>query len=544
MAGTTWPAAPAFVNEAERTVWTALRRNLREHDVLIYGLRLTDAVDGEVEIDLMLLLPDVGVAVVEVKGGHVSYANGEVRQTGADGTHPIDPAGQAAKQVRALRRFLERQPNWSRGPLKAAWLVALPYTQAGDGLGPQLPNRVLIDQDGLADSAGRVFDRLLDPDLHQRIPAAGWVDAAVEHLLGTPDEPREIRMRTAERLRLADERTARHATLLAAIRQVRRFEVVGSAGTGKTWMAMEQARRWASEGERVGVLTYTRGVAESMRRALAPLPQHEQPAYLGTYHQLGYEWGIRAPEHRDADFWDRRGPAEMAAHAACLADAERFTAVVVDEAQDFRDEWWTAVLASATADARIAVFRDDEQSVFAERRGRPEVALVPLVLDENLRNAQQVIDTFRPLIEADPVCRSGRGFPVEFVECGPGDVISAADDAIADLTDRRGWLPEHVALLTTCHRHPVQHELDIDKSAYWAGLWDDDEVFYSTVSGFKGLERPAVVLAVDGFHDGVDPRNVLYAGMSRARDLLVVVAPTAVIEAAAGPKVLRRLQRG
>ncbi len=33
-----------------------------------------------------------------------------------------------------------------------------------------------------------------------------------------------------------------------------------------------------------------------------------------------------------------------------------------------------------------------------------------------------------------------------------------------------------------------------------------------------------VVLAVDGFHDGVDPKDVLYVGMSRARDKLIVVA--------------------
>jgi hypothetical protein len=30
-------------------------------------------------------------------------------------------------------------------------------------------------------------------------------------------------------------------------------------------------------------------------------------------------------------------------------------------------------------------------------------------------------------------------------------------------------------------------------------LWKQDDVFYSTVAGFKGLERSAVVLAIDGF---------------------------------------------
>ena len=36
---------------------------------------------------------------------------------------------------------------------------------------------------------------------------------------------------------------------------------------------------------------------------------------------------------------------------------------------------------------------------------------------------------------------------------------------------------------------------------YWASFWDDEPAFYGTVLGFKGLERPVVALAVDGFRD-------------------------------------------
>ena len=67
-----------------------------------------------------------------------------------------------------------------------------------------------------------------------------------------------------------------------------------------------------------------------------------------------------------------------------------------------------------------------------------------------------------------------------------------------------------------------------------------DEVFYGTVMGFKGLERPVVVLAVDGFHDGV-ARDVMYAGLSRARDRLVVCGDLEMIRGAVGDEVCRRL---
>ncbi len=541
MAPRCWPEHPEFVNDAERVAWKALRAQLRDQDVLLHGIRFTDPVDGEVEIDLLVLMPDMGAAVVEVKGGHITYAEGAVRQMRADGPHTIDPAGQAAKEVRALQRFLERQPDWSRGFLRAAWLVAFPQTAPAGDLGPRLRRDLVIGRDDLDDAAGRVYDRLSDPALKRWTPRSGWVDTALDHLLGTVDGAGEIHARTAERLRHVDELTAHQAALLAVIRNVERFEVTGAAGTGKTWMAMEQARLLAKAGERVAFVAYTRGVIDAVKRAMADLPTAQQPAWTGTFFQLGNTWGLHASGAQDADFWNRRGPLDMLEHARTLPAAERFTAFVVDEAQDFSDSWWPALLAAGTDDARIAVFRDDEQAVFTQRRGRPDLPLVPLVLEENLRNARQVVDTFSPLVETGVVSKAGDGFPLEYVRASKAETIEMADAVVAELLEQRGWLPEHVVLLTTCHRHPVQREFGSDKDAYWNSLWDEDAVFYGTVAGFKGLERPAVVLAVDGFHDDIDPRHVLYTGMSRARDLLIVVGDPDVIDGPGRSKVMKRL---
>jgi superfamily I DNA and RNA helicase len=98
--------------------------------------------------------------------------------------------------------------------------------------------------------------------------------------------------------------------------------------------------------------------------------------------------------------------------------------------------------------------------------------------------------------------------------------------------------------LTTKGRHPVHVERsDADKDAYWQDLWSTDDVFYSTVSGFKGLERPAVVIAVNGFHDEIDPKDVLYTALSRAMDLAVIVGERAQLEQVLGQKHLRRMER-
>lgn len=544
MTARVFPAHPEFADDSERIVWEALKAQLRPQDVLLHGLRFTDVEYGEVEIDILVLMPESGAAVIEVKGGHVTYSDGHWQQSDATGSRPIDPIGQARRGVYSLQRFLEHSPTWSRGRVRAAWLLALPYATVDAAMGPEARRDLIIGSADLDDAALMAYTRLWDPALQGAMPAEGWVESALEALMGAVDGPADIAGRTAARLRHVEQLTREQAAILDVLRQNPRIEVAGSAGTGKTWLAIEQARRWAEAGERVCFVAYGRGVAEMVQQAMADLPAKSRPAFIGTFHELGHRWGAQDGIDDDADFWDVRAPAQMLAAAERLAPDERYTAFVVDEAQDFADSWWPALLAaSATDDMRVAVFRDDEQVVFNGRRGRPDLALVPVVLEQNLRNAQQIVDTFRPLISARVEAKGGVGYPVEYVDCGADLVISAADDVVARLVEERGWLPEHVALLTTAHRHPVQLEQSDDKAGYWADLWAAHDVFYGTVAGFKGLERPVVVLAVDGFHDGVDPRSVMYAGMSRARDLLIVVGPSALLRPAVGERIMRRLQR-
>ncbi len=63
------------------------------------------------------------------------------------------------------------------------------------------------------------------------------------------------------------------------------------------------------------------------------------------------------------------------------------------------------------------------------------------------------------------------------------------------------------------------------------------------VRDFQGLERPVVVLTVNGFEDLVEARSLLYTGISRARSLLVVVGPGVVIEEIGGERVRKRLRK-
>lgn len=94
-----------------------------------------------------------------------------------------------------------------------------------------------------------------------------------------------------------------------------------------------------------------------------------------------------------------------------------------------------------------------------------------------------------------------------------------------------GWEPGHVALLTTGRRHneQVARQRKLGQRGYWRTFWDEDQVFYGHVLGFKGLERRAVVLCVDEDGSRERFRERLYFGLSRTTDRLIVVgAPDAI----------------
>ncbi|MEK4032532.1 hypothetical protein WOC76_03675 [Methylocystis sp. IM3] len=95
--------------------------------------------------------------------------------------------------------------------------------------------------------------------------------------------------------------------------------------------------------------------------------------------------------------YDEPESAELeAAFDALLKGGQRFDAIIVDEGQDFRSEWWLLVEAALIApDAGILyIFHDDHQALLPHRAGYPDVDAVP-DLSRNCRNSAKVFDLVR-----------------------------------------------------------------------------------------------------------------------------------------------------
>jgi hypothetical protein len=539
---------PRLANRAERRVYQVLVDQLQPNDLVVAGQRVTDHLKDH-EVDFVVAIEGAGIVCLEVKGGEVWHDGDGWRQKRGGHDHRINPVRQAREACYALRDYIEKDPRWSQGRLRWDHVVVLPNTELPDDFAlADCPRWKVIDRNDLPNIADKLRHVLVRQELDRPLLDRRGIDQITTALSGRGLPQRDVVARALANEDAADALTEHQGVILDAIRLLNRIEVRGGAGSGKTFLAMEQARRLAQRGQRVALACYSHGLASYLERVTATWPRRQQPAYVGEFHALGVQWG--APQGPDeslrteetVQFWEHDLPRQMAELAMELETGHRFDSIVVDEAQDFADSWWEPMLIALKDpdEGGLYVFSDEGQRVF-NRYGSPPVPLVPLILDHNLRNTRQIANAFQPLVDHPMRFLGGEGPAVSFVACSRDDALSVGDDQIEALLEQ-GWRPEDLALLTTGGRHPEQTERQKDgHKAYWDTFWDADQVFYGHVLGFKGLERRAVVLVVNEVSQFDRSRERLYVGLSRARDQLVVCGDPDFIREVGGPDLARRL---
>ena len=95
-----------------------------------------------------------------------------------------------------------------------------------------------------------------------------------------------------------DQLTSDQAKVARILRQQWRLKVIGGAGTGKTWLALEQARRLAAGGERVALVCYSRGLARFLQRMTARVAARAPTRLRRTVPLAAAAVGCRAAAER------------------------------------------------------------------------------------------------------------------------------------------------------------------------------------------------------------------------------------------------------
>lgn len=525
-------------NDPSRWAESEVFRRLQELDddwLVLYSVgwqSMRNGKQGDGEIDFLLVHQQFGLFCVEVKGGSTIEVIGrDWYSSNREGRHKIkNPFEQASSSKYALRAWLSEKVKTISEKTRMGHFVIFPSADQDSDLGPDAPRAIIWDRGDLsrpADSLRRVVNHWklerLTPDQVSDIKRA-----LLPELRLIPSKRQQV----DEALHAIDQLTNRQWQTFQLLRRRRRALVSGAAGTGKTVLAFERAHQLAIDGFKVLLTCFNRPLGERLQMLASDIPNLTVLTFHSLCQRIVDDSGIGSTLFvDDEDYYLNVELPERLPDAADLLGIA-FDAIVVDEGQDFRSDWWTPLelLLRDSDESIFVVFADSNQSIYVDG-WQPPFTDEPFPLDVNCRNTKEI---------AERVYRTGLGVEASLEIPGPrpasrqvtsrARAVEIVKDQVSEVISEFGLLPAQVAVLTSS----TDLLLDLEDERWSVpikGGRSKEGVLLETIHRFKGLEADAIVLVFDPEVD-LEPQasQVLgYVGMSRAKTILRLIATKNVL---------------
>ncbi|PZS00717.1 MAG: hypothetical protein DLM69_06085 [Candidatus Chloroheliales bacterium] len=537
---------------AERVLYDTLRDRLPAEFTVMHSVRWVmrgqrRLSDGEA--DFLIVHPRLGLLVVEVKGGDISCRGGEwFSSDRSGGVHQIkNPFAQASGNKYKLLDKLADSPATSRFHSlylqRIGHAVAFPDTLVGsEALGLDGDRSLIFDSHDLFNIEAAVRRAMAHTDHSYALPAES-LKALVDTVAPTRKLPpvglaAAIIREGAEMSQL----TEQQFIVISLLSGVREATIGGCAGSGKTMIAMEKARRLADEGFRVLLVTFNRPIADDIeaRFKAGGVELGERikvKNYTNLVRSICYHAGLKLPSEKDIPaegrqhFYNEVMP-EYLLQAADLLPDYRFDAIIVDEGQDFLDLWFDT-LHSLLADPQgvFYVFYDDNQRIYgsehtslARRQGQP------FTLSTNCRNTkrihQLVTRYYRGQSRLDALGPEGREPSVH--QFASGGELEALRHMVNELVGTQGIAASDIVVLTAASAERSMYNEGTrlgNLTLTWKPRAAANQLRVSTIHRFKGLESAIVILVeLDKAHSqGAERDYLMYVATSRARHELIIL---------------------
>lgn len=487
------------------------------------------------EADFVVVHPNLGVVVIEVKSGGISHKDRQWYQHSFDGkTIPISPYVQAHTSWKALIDHIKQSNNSDLSNTLfsyCVWFTSIDKNELGDELPPHTSLDITLDRHDLAEPEQALlrvvdyFDK--DQDGHSsgfKRPISADDCAALVSLLNPffdvlPDRRALLDEQEAHLLQLTEEQSE----VLDLLQRMRQAVIMGPAGSGKTILALEKARRLVASGKKVLLLCFTRLLTDSLSNKYSNDPEYSGVT-INTAHDLAGNMLQRRYEISDQ--------LKMLGAYLCTADGlasfnDSYDAVVVDEGQDQPDELLSSLeQIMAQKNGEFYVFYDPLQNILREdlaaffSRHAEQLSLI-----RNCRNSAPICRTCavlsgKPELQDNAVPGSK---PIMVLFKDVEEQKAIAQRFIQSFADV-GIALSDLALLTPNSIEKSTFFNATDIGGYTVSPKPEgNKVVLSTVRKFKGLEACCVLICDVSLWQLKEPsyRRKLYTGASRARSELV-----------------------
>ncbi len=529
-------------SSAEKFLYQAFQKQLSDDFAVFHAVSWlvskphNGARDGET--DFVVACPKLGILVIEVKGGNINY-DGATNQWFSNDNPIKDPFKQACDSKHNLLSMLKKQNYWKKLWIPIGHAVAFPDVKVNGGLLPHAPCEILLDStqlNNLSDWVQGVMNFWLgqepaksdfDFDANSVKELVSFLSPSVRlmPLLGSiiEQEKQELIRITPQQFRVLD-----------FLGSQRRAAISGCAGSGKTLLAVEKARRLSDQGFSVLLTCFNKNLAQFLRKSLSGKKNLKVYHFHGLCKKLASDANldVSSKQISDQDFLFNELYPELLVDSAKKLNWH-VDAVIVDEGQDFRKNWWLPLmcLLNEPDNGIFYVFYDDNQNLYCPG-WQPPLEQAPFTLTENWRNTKKIHSHVAQFYRGQNsiTALGSEGQPVEIFDY-PSNDNTQLQKIIGGILHRLvfdlGIATKDIVILTTTKKQALQNKVlgqfrvKADPDTY------SQEVLCNTIHQFKGLESPVVILVETDLQSFSHLRNWLYVGTSRARNHLIVLQPDA-----------------
>lgn len=537
-------------SNAERKIFEILKKFDAEQGYVLHSLGLPrhqSKIYGEIDF---VVVCERGVACLEVKGGGVECRNGKWYfrdRYGVEREKTEGPFAQVIGNMFSLKKILMERFGKYPGmkDMLLACGVMFPDIEFKSRSIESVPEIVYDKRSGdVTAYINQIFDywegrqheapRCLSLKNRQDVTDFLRVDFTYVPSLG-------------ERLDEVDKRllrlTREQAVLLDALSMNDHLLIEGGAGTGKTMLAMEYARRECDIGRKVLYLTYNKNLAHDIAKRLEE-QCHGSVKVINLHALLGeyVEVDIEAMKQNPNQYFTTALPEDALSYLAALSERElgdlQYDILIVDEGQDILRPSYLfvmdALLRGGLEKGRWAVFYDEKQNLYNPEftDGYEFLSLffhTRFKLFINCRNTAQ-IGRFNAKISGTELGEflQENGEEVrEIFFSGETDFKAKISEILKRLKKEGVALNDLVFLSPKRLKNSRLSLMDPEKFQV-NELGSSPQIkenvpVYSTIQGFKGMDaKVVIILDLDKIPEAMYSPYV-YTGCSRARSLLIVM---------------------
>ena len=546
-----YPAQPQKETESngERKAFYALKDLLSDDYTVIHSLpvykkshRNGPLKDGE--IDFLIIHPDKGMLAIEVKGGGVEIDSeaGEWYSTDYRGIkHRIkNPYEQGKKHIHTLAHEIGSHADLRRFSFPfghAVWLPDLDLTGKDLGVSLQLKNITMDSNDlsRVSNAIPQIFRNAIGEN-PRKFPTTEGVKIFRRFYAPSRKIQISLSAKIAAEKKEIFEATKSQYKVLSLLERFKRVSISGAAGCGKTFLALEKARRIVEEDsdKKVLIVCFNKVLAKSLRQMNPNVNQidifHFHGLCIEFCRKANFDIPVPDPHADRSSFFSNELP-------ECLIDSlgetdDRYDALIVDEGQDFLDTWWFPLqeVLKEPEEGMFYIFFDDNQKIYRDTLRLP-LDDPPISLEENCRNTKCIHNESMKYYRGagKPFAIGPEGRSPEFVKLRNGETEhELVDRIISDLFKAEKMSPDDIAILTPRHQTKSIWKNDAILSKHQI-TWDIDQrgsgkIFCSTIHSFKGLESSVIIITeLASILSGKNKEELMYVAITRANFHLVLI---------------------